>query len=282
MILVSGATGTVGSSLVRLLAGRGVALRAMTRDPSRATVPAGVQLIRADLTDPATLAGALAGVDAVFLLAPPGPAQPEHDLALIAAARAAGVARAVKLSAIGTGLAEHPEIGEWHLPGEEALRASGMAWTVLRPTTFASNLGFYADAIRAGVPVPNPFGAGAQGVVDPRDVAAVAAATLTGTGHEGAVYTLTGPELLTFPEQVAVIGEITGRSTATVDLSPDEHRAQLLASGADPAYVEKILAGSRFVRDGHNAVVTDDVAQITGRPAGSLAAWVRAHLATFA
>ncbi len=282
MIVVFGATGTVGSELVRLLVAAGAPVRAVTRDPGGARVPAGAQVARADFADAGSLTAALHGATAVFLLAPPGPAQAEQDLAMIAAARAAGVRRAVKLSAIGTGLASHPRLGEWHLPGEQALQASGLAWTILRPTTFASNMLYWADAIRAGEGVPDPFGGGGQGVVDPADVAVVAARVLTADDHDGQVYTLTGPALLTLAEQVAIIGAAVDRPATTVPVSTADNRAQLLAAGSDPAYVEKIIEGTNYVRDGHNAVLTDDVKRVTGRPPGTFAAWVDAHRAAFA
>jgi uncharacterized protein YbjT (DUF2867 family) len=259
MILVSGATGTIGSDVVRRLDALGQPVRALTRDPARAAAPAGVEVVRGDLDDPVSLAVAVRSVSTVLLLAPPGPRQAEHDLALLAAARDGGVDRVVKLSAIGTGLASHPKMGEWHQPGEEAVRASGLEWTILRPTSFASNTLAWVGAISAGEPVPNPFGAGEQAVVDPRDVAAVAVQALTGTGHSGQTYTLTGPSALTTREQTAVIGAVLGRDVHILELTLDEWRAMLVESGADAAFIDKVVDGVTFVRKGLNAAVTDDV-----------------------
>jgi uncharacterized protein YbjT (DUF2867 family) len=244
-------------------------------------VPAGVEVVRGDLDDPASLAAAMRAVSTVLLLAPPGPQQAEHDLALLAAAVGAGVRRVVKLSAIGTGLASHPKLGEWHQPGEDAVRASGLEWTILRPTSFASNTLAWAGPIAAGQPVPNPFGPGEQAVVDPRDVAAVAVTALIGTGHSGQTYTLTGPSLLTTREQAAVIGAVLGRDVRTLDLTLDEWRAMLVESGAGSAFVDKVVDGVAFVRDGLNATVTDDVKRAIGRPAGSFRVWVADHREAF-
>jgi uncharacterized protein YbjT (DUF2867 family) len=168
----------------------------MTRDPARVRPSRGVDVVRADFDDPASLRRATAGTEAVFLLTAPATPTPRHDLALLDAARAAGTTRVVKVSAIGTGETGegNQAVGAWHLLAERAVQASGMAWTLLRPSVFASNTLHWADAIRAGDPVPNLTGRGRQGVVDPRDVAAVAAEALTSPSHHtGQTYTLTGP-----------------------------------------------------------------------------------------
>lgn len=154
MILVTGASGTVGSQVVTELVRRGETVRAITRRPELLTA-SGVEAVFGDFEDPASLAAAARGAEALFLLSAPGPTLPAHDLTMMRAAQDAGVSRIVKLSAIGT-----PEdageggLGSWHQPGEAAVRGSGSAWTILRPTTFASNALSWVDAIRAGDPVP--------------------------------------------------------------------------------------------------------------------------------
>lgn len=152
-----------------------------------------------------------------------------------------------------------------------------MAWTILRPTTFASNTLSWAGPIRAGQPVPNPTGVGRQGVVDPRDVAEVAVAALTSDAYDGRTYTLTGPELISTPEQATQIGAAIGRTVELVDVEPAAIQEQLVAAGVDPAFAELAARGMELVRSGGNAVVTEDVAQVLGRPAGIFAAWARAH-----
>ncbi|GAA3436266.1 SDR family oxidoreductase [Kutzneria kofuensis] len=283
MILVTGATGTVGSEVLRLLARRGAPLRAMTRNrlPS---VEAGVEVVHADYEDPEALRRAAAGVESVFLLTAPGAWVPAHDLAMINAARAGGVRKVVKLSAIrgrlpaGDGNAMP---ANWHAPGEQALADSGLAWTVLRPSAFASNTLRWAGSIRAGQPVPNMTGTGGQGVVDPRDVAEVAVEALLGAEHDGTAYTLTGPELVSVPDQVAQLAELLGRPIGTVDVPPDQAREQMLAGGFDPSVVDVAVHGFRLVRDGGNAVVTDDVHRLLGRPARSFRTWARDHRDAF-
>ncbi len=278
MILITGATGTVGSGVVRLLAARGERIRALTREPARASVPAGVQVVRGDFGDRDSLETAADGVTALFLLSAPGPSLAAHDLAMLAAARTAGVRRVVKLSAIGTG---EGRVGSWHLPGERAVRESGLEWTLLRPSAFASNTLGWAAQIRTGEPVPNLMGTGAQGVIDPRDVAEVAVRALTTADLTGEVRTLTGPEPLSVPDQAARLEKVLGRTVTCVDVPLDTARRQMLAAGTDPAFADVVIDGAGYVHAGRNATITDDVEWILGRPPGNFDAWARDHRAAF-
>lgn len=267
---------------MRQLAARGEKVRALTRDPAGARVPAGVEVVRGDYLDPGSLDAAMAGVTAAFLLGAPGPAA-AHDEALVAAAGAAGVGRLVKLSAIGTGDPAVGPSGDWHVPGERALRESGAEWTVLRPSSFASNTLSWAPAVQRGEPVPNMTGDGLSGVIDPRDVSEVAARALLEGGHAGRTYTLTGPETISVPGQAAVLASVLGRPVTTRDLSPEETREHLLTVwGFDEAQAAGVLAGTAFVRAGGNAVVTEDVPRVLGRPARTYRQWAEDHGAAFA
>jgi len=279
MILVTGATGTIGSELVRLLAAQGVKVRAMTRDPDGARMPAGVEVVRGDFTDSGSLESAVAGASAVFLLTAPGPDAANHDLAMIAAARAAGVRRVVKLSAIATGEKDlnGEVIGPWHVPGETALRESDLDWTILQPTTFASN----TLSWKPGEPVLNLSGDGRQGVVDPRDVAAVAAAVLTEPGHTDRTYVLTGPELLSVPDQAAILAEVLDRPMPVVSPAPPEARRQLVENGMPEAFVDGVLAGNAYVGEGLNAVVAAEVRKVLGRAPTAYRQWAIDHRTAF-
>jgi uncharacterized protein YbjT (DUF2867 family) len=283
MILVTGATGTIGTRLVPQLVAKGAAVRAMTRDPARLAAVA-IDVVRGDYNDPGSLAAAVAGVDVIFLLTAPSAPGPQHDLDMLAAARAAGVRRVVRLSAIGTGERYLGKaIGAAHDVADQAVRASGMEWTLLRPTTFASNTLWWADAIRAGTPIPNLTGDGRQGVVDPADVAAVATEVIAAPAgtNSGRTYTLTGPDLLSAPEQAAIVATALGRPVKLVDTLPALAGEQMLASEMDPAAVDQIVTGSAWARAGRNAVVTDDVAEILGRPPTPFHRWVEHNRAAF-
>lgn len=274
MILVTGATGTIGREVVRLLVERDVPLRAMTRADVLS-----VETVHADFGDPSSLRAAVDGARSVFLLTAPGAWIPEHDLAMIDAARTSGVRKIVKLSAVGGDRGATP--AAWHAPGEQALAAGDLAWSVLRPSSFASNALRWAPMVQAGKPVPNMTGTGTQGVVDPRDVAAVAVEALLTDDLDGAAHTLTGPDLLDVPTQVAQLAELLERSIETVDVPLEAMREHLLASGLDPSVVEVAVHGSQLVRDGGNALVTGDVEDILGRPARTFRTWAADHLDAF-
>jgi uncharacterized protein YbjT (DUF2867 family) len=270
MILVTGATGTIGSKVVHLLTERDVPFRAMSRTP--ADLPNHVQ---ADFTDPASLAAAVTDVDTVFLVTVPPVPSPTHDLALLRAAETAGVTKIVKLSAIGTGERfDGTVVGAWHLAAEQAIETSGLAWTVLRPTSFASNFLPYRDLINAGEPIPNLLGTAKQAVVDPRDVAEVAVEALVNDTHNGQRYDLTGPELMTFEDQAAILERVLNRQTKTVDVDVQTH---LEAVGMPPESIEAVRIGTGWARAGGAAYVTDQVSRILNHPARTFEEWAIAH-----
>jgi uncharacterized protein YbjT (DUF2867 family) len=256
----------------------------MTRNPARldALDVLHPDVVHADFDDPESLRRAVHGVDCVFLATAPGARIAEHDKAMIDAAMAAGVRKIVKLSAIGQSTADGgARPADWHSPGEHLLATSGLTWSALRPTSFASNALHWAQAIRADEPVPAPTGPGKQGVIDPRDIAAVAVEALLTDTVDGAAHTLTGPELLSAPEMVAQLSEEIGRPLETVDVSLDVARQQMLAAGSDPVVVDVAVRGYRLVRDGGNAVLTHDVHHILRRPARTFRTWARQHRNSF-
>ncbi|MTE13656.1 NAD(P)H-binding protein [Nocardia aurantiaca] len=281
MIVITGATGTIGSEVVRLLADKDVKVRAVTRDPEHAQLPAEAEVVRGDYADIESMTAAFAGAEAAFLVGLLGPDYVELDRALVAAACAAGVRRLVKLSAIGTGDTELGRVGTWHMPGEQAVRDSGAAWTILRPSSFASNTLSWAPMLRAGQPVPNMTGTGGQGVVDPRDVSEVATTALLSDTHSGQVYTLTGPEVLSVHDQAAALAAVLGRAVEVVDISETQAREFMLDAGMSEEFADGSLAGRAYVRAGRNEIVTGDVEQVLGRAPRSYADWVRDHAAAF-
>lgn len=273
MILVTGATGTIGSHVVRLLAERGEPYRAMSRNPD-----AGLRnAVRADFTDQKSLAAATTGVDTVFLVTVPPTPSTAHDLALIEAAQATGVTKIVKLSAIGSGEQfEDAVVGAWHLAAEQAIEASGLSWTMLRPTSFASNVLPYRELIAAGDPIPNILGPAQQAVIDPRDVSEVAVKALLDDAHNGHRYDLTGPELLTFADQATILERVLNHPVKTVDA---DARAQL--AGLPAEAIAAITTGIGWARAGGAAYVTGHVSRILNRPARTFTQWATDHQRTF-
>lgn len=281
MILVTGATGTIGSEVVRQLAARGEKVRALTRNPEKAQVPTGVETARGHHADRASVQAAMTGIEVAFLVGVFGPDDAEHDRGLVEAARAAGVRRIVKLSGIGAGDPAIGPVGTWHVPGEQAVRKSGLEWTVLRPSAFASNTLGWAASVRSGSPIPNTSGTGGQGVVDPRDVSEVAVAALLDPGHAGRTYTLTGPEVLTVPDQAAVLAGVLGHLVEVRDLTSAEAREYLLGLGFSDTFIDASEISRAYVRDGGNEVVTEDVGEVLGRSARTYREWVEEHRGMF-
>ena len=276
MILVTGATGNVGGELIRTLVGMGQPVRALTRGDGRAGFPPGVQAVPGDLNDPASLRSALRGAAGVFLL--PGYADMPG---ILAEARQAGVARVVQLSgsSAGTGDLDNA-ITRYMTETEEAVRASGLAWTILRPAAFMSNALQWLPQLRAGDVVRAPFAYARAAVTDPVDIAAVAALALTGDGHEGRVYPVSGPEPLAPADRVAILGQVLGRPLRFEAQPDDEARAEM--SATMPAkYVDAFF---RFYADGSldESIVWPTVRDLTGRPPRTFAQWADAHADAFA
>ncbi|MFI9509174.1 NAD(P)H-binding protein [Nocardia sp. NPDC052566] len=281
MILVTGATGTVGRLLIDQLLVAGERVRAVTREPARAQLPHGVDVVGVDRTDPASTADAMRGVDRVFLLTS-GPGIPEYDTAFAQAAADAGVARVVKLSSgrAGDATATDP-IPAWHRAGEAAVRAAGVPWTMVRPLGFMSNALHWAGTIREQGTVYAAFGQGRIAVVDPRDIAAVAAAALTTEGHEGQIYTLSGPQPLTPGEQTAILAEVLDRPLRYVEVTPAQARHALLEHGVPAELADAIMALRADALEAFTSVVHPTIERVTGRAPRTFAEWAAAHASDF-
>jgi uncharacterized protein YbjT (DUF2867 family) len=247
----------------------------VSRNPGQP--PPGVEAARADLADPASLEPHLPGADALFLLWPFTSPEVTAELAPRAAKLAARhVERVVYLSAQPAG--ERP--GSFWALAERAIEESGVAWTFLRPTGFASNTLMWADQIRSGDVVRWPFGAAARSLIDERDIAAVAVRALTGDGHAGARYVLSGPAVITQAEQVAAIGRALGRDLAWAELPKPEAQERLTKAWGDAGFAASALdTWERFVTSPE--VVTSTVREVTGAAAHSFADWAAANADAF-
>jgi uncharacterized protein YbjT (DUF2867 family) len=280
-ILVVGATGTVGAALVAALRGQGTAVRALVRDPGKLADGAlpGVDVARGDLRDAATLADALAGARAAFLLTKPHPDQAALEQGFVAAARAAGCAHVVRLSVLAADPAAASPVRRWHGAADAALRASGLAATILRPNFFMQNMLMFARAIAGRGSFSLPAAAAAVSLIDVRDIAEVAAALLTGRHPAGGVHALTGPQALDFAAVARAIGDAAGRPVAYVPGDPAAFRDRLTAAGQPAWYAEAMAALYDDFRAGLNAPVSPAVDAILGRPPREFAAFARDHAA---
>jgi len=276
--LVMGATGNVGGALVRQLLAVGAEVRAAVRDPAAASPPAGVEVVAGDFDQPGSLAAALAGVRAAFVLG--GRREPRG---LMSAIWTAGVEHVVLLTSRSViGRVAGNAISEMWSTSEDALQAAearGLSWTVLRPSGFQSNALRWRAQLRAGDAVRLPFADVAIAAIDAEDLAGVAAAALTTRAYVGQHLELSGPEALLPATQLALLGAALGRPLSVEPLVGEAVRTEL-ARLFPPAFVDAQL---RFFRDGEfdDARVVSTVARVLGRPARTFAQWVAAHAGDF-
>jgi uncharacterized protein YbjT (DUF2867 family) len=276
MILVTGATGKIGSGLVEALVQSGADIRVFVRDPARAQRWGDrVDVARGDLDHPDTIAPALVGIERLFMLG----RSPQQDAALVRAATEAGVRHVVMLSSGGVPY----EVASGALPktGEEMLRASPLSWTVLHPYEFMSNALWWAPSIRGGGVIVDCSGSGRHAMIDPGDIAAVAAKVLTSSGHEGQTYVLTGPEAISRSDMARWIGSRVGKEVRHVDEQADNYREMMTNLGAPPDAVEPLIAFLLMVRAGELEQVSPEVERLTGRPPRAFVDWLEVNAAAF-
>lgn len=278
MIVVTGATGNVGRPLTESLAVRGQQVTAVSRHA--ATVPEGVRHVVADLAEPAGLEPALAGAKALFLLlsgdlhaAGANPA----DVIGLAAAR--GVRRVVLLSSLGVATRPFGTTRIAMRALEDVLRESGLEWAILRPGGFASNALWWAESVRTRQVVAAPFGDTGVPIIDPADIAEVAAACLLDDVHTGAVYELTGPEVITPRRQAEAIADALGSPVRFHELTREEAKAGMTRSmpGELADDTLDILSSPRPAE----LRVSPDVERVLGRAPRSFADWTARNIAAF-
>jgi len=257
-ILVVGASGTVGSELVKALRARG---HEVVRATSKAD-PAADQ-VHLDVVKGSGIAAAFDGIDKAFLLAPPGYTN-QHELLkpLIDMAREKTLKKVVLMSAMGANAVDEAPLRQ----AEIHLERSGLAWNIIRPNWFMQNFHtFWLHGIVNGGKVFLPVGEAKTSFIDARDIAAVAAALLDSDRFDNRDFDLTGDESLTHAEAAALIGQATGKEIGFADITPDEMRANLLGAGLPADYTEFLLMILGFLKQGYNERRTDAVQAITGR-----------------
>ena len=295
-IVITGASGNYGRGLTDLLieAGRAADLILITRSPDKLADRAGqgCTVRYGDFDKPETLAAAVQGAEKMLLISGTrvGARVVQHKAAIDAAA-AAGVKHIAYTSFIGIDDPANPaEVRHDHIETERLIRASGMAWTMLRDAHYADSMIVMAGpgVMQSGQWVSNS-GEGLEAMVWRDDCVASAAAVLLGEGHEGKIYNSTGPELQTFREVAAIMAEVTGRSVTYVATTDDEQYAMFDAMGIPrrpvddqsvggiPWNSDDMVSFGRAIREGFLQLCTDDVERLTGRPARSVRALIEAH-----
>ncbi|MEU9704207.1 NAD(P)H-binding protein [Streptomyces sp. NPDC047981] len=277
MIVVTGATGNVGRTLVRLLAEQGHEVTAVSRRITQADVPPGVRAAAADLAQP--VADLPATADAVFLLVGGDLMMTGDPTAVVAPF--AGYGRIVLLSS--QGVVTRPDSlshGQAFAAYEQAVMNSGTDWTILRPGGFASNAYAWAPSVKTSRTIAAPFGHVGLPAIDPDDIATVAAAVLTRPGHTKASYELTGPAPTTPLQRAAAIADAIGEQVTFIDQTREEARAQMLTFMPAPVADTTLdIIGTPTPRE---QTVSPDVEKILGRPATTFADWAKRNAAAFA
>jgi uncharacterized protein YbjT (DUF2867 family) len=278
MILITGATGTVGREVIRLLLGGGEKVAAITRNPARVALPDGAFVVGGDPSRPTTVISALRGVEAV-LLSPRAVGNATAELLSLAAGQ--GAKRVVLLSAVtveyGGG---ESRFAEHFKAVEKAVKDSGLQWTFLRCADFAANTLVWAPQIRSTGVVRGAYGDAATSPIHERDIAEVGVRALVSSEHAGRSYALTGPQSLTQRDKVHLIGEAIGKQLSWEQISPQQVRHAMIAQGVPDDVPDRMLAylADHVRQPGPSSAAVE---QVLGRPALTFAEWAADHASAF-
>jgi uncharacterized protein YbjT (DUF2867 family) len=280
MILVTGATGTIGREVVAQLVAAGQKPRVLVRSPEKLKHLEGkIEVVKGDLDDAASLAKAMQGCDKLFLLTA-GVDGPRLEAKAIDAAKAAGIKHVVKLSVLGAEF-EAVSFGKWHRASEKKLEASGLQWTFIRPGNFMTNTLMWSDTIKKDGAIYQPVGNGKYASIDPADIAAVAVKALTADGHAGKAYALTGPESMSTQQMADVLGKALGKPVKHVDVPADAARSGMIAAGLPEGYVNALMELMAVMKAGGTDLVTPVFQELMGRKPTSFDQWVANNVGAF-
>lgn len=273
-VLVTGATGNTGSGLVPALRGAGVDVRALVRDESKAQPlkDMGVEVVVGDLDRPETIGPAVEGVEKIYLLTWNGPTQAQQAENVIKAAKQAGKPHLVRHSMWGSAKSRIVKQGD---QVEEAVKASGLPWTLLKPTFFMQNTMMAAPTIASNGVIYWDMKDGELAMIDVRDVVDVALAVLTGSGHEGKSYILTGPAAISFHEVASTFSKVLGKDVSYVSVSGEAALQSMVGMGFPEWIAKGYVELSEGFSENFANRVTENVATLTGHPARSFEQFAR-------
>jgi uncharacterized protein YbjT (DUF2867 family) len=283
MILVTGATGNNGVEIIKCLAARNVQVRAMVRNHDRANAVAvpSVEVVEGDFDRPETLLKALAGVECAFLLTNSSERAEAQQIAFIDAARQSGVKQIVKLSQFAADANSPVRFLRYHAAVEAALRSSGIAYTFLRPNLFMQGLLNFRSTIATQSAFYAAAGDAKVSVVDVRDIADVAVAALTESGHEGKTYDLTGPQALTHAEMAESLSAELDRQITFVDIPPEAMGETLLGIGFPVWQADGLLEDYAHYRRGEATAIASGVQDAISRNPRSFEEFAHDYAAMF-
>lgn len=278
-ILITGATGNIGSQVVHHLIEQKMSLRALVRDRTKATQleTQGIELAQGDFAQPDGLDAALQGIEKAFLVMPNHPHQVELECNFIDAAKRAGVRHLVKLSVLRSG--ELPStFQQWHRQIEAHLEASDMAWTHLRPNMLMQNMRWFVPTMMQQGAFYHTIGDTLVSHVDARDVAAVAARCLVESGHENQAYDLTGSEAISFTQVAQYFSDLLNRPIQFINVSPANLKAARLSNGEPEWYLDAEAQLFSCWQEGAGAIVTSKVADLLHKPPTSFVQFVQDYV----
>ena len=284
MILITGATGTVGSEVVKRLSAEGVQVRAVTRDPGKADIirlPQ-VEVVKGDFEDADAIRRACSGVDRAFLVTNSTARTEHHQIAFTRLAHQSGVRHIVKLSQLHADARASGRFLRYHAVVEAAIRASGLTFTFLRPNLYMQGLLNFRQSIQAQSAFFAAAGDARISAVDVRDLADVAVAALTSAQHDNKSYALTGPDALTFAEMAHQLSRAVGRPITFVDVPPESMRAALADLGFPAWQADGLLEEFAMYRRGEATGVEPGVREALGRPPRSFDEFARDYAPLFA
>jgi uncharacterized protein YbjT (DUF2867 family) len=282
MILITGASGSVGKTVLAEVARSGQKHRALYRSKEEATrAPAGTDTVIADFADKASLAAALRGVESVYLVCSPIPDLVQLESNAIEVCEVAGVRRVVLNSALGA--EDYPKsFPSWHRKVEDKLKATKMAHCILRPNSFMQNvLTYYAPSIRAQGAFYSSMGNARTSYLDVRDIAVVAAKALHGGEHDGQTYELNGPEALTYAEVAEKISKHAKISAKYVDIPVEAQRKAMLDQGMPEWQVTALLELQEYYTNGNGEVVDGLLERLLERPPVRMDAFLEEYAGEF-
>lgn len=267
MILITGASGTVGKAVLNEVALSGAKHKAMYRSANEAAkAPAGTQAVLADFAKKETLAAALRDVDAVYLVCSPIPDLVQLESNMIDSCRTAGVKHIVLNSALGAG--DYPKsFPSWHRKVEDKLKTTGISFAILRPNSFHQNVvTYFAPSIRAQGVFYSSMGNARVSFLDVRDIAVAAAKALSAGEHSGKTYELNGPEALSYAELAEKISKHAGRAVQYVDIPVEAQRKAMLDQGMPTWQVDALVDLQEYYTSGNGGTVDPLLPMLLGRP----------------